>query len=98
MEWEVDFGKKRRAAWIAPGYHGYLKRKIRQTITTKNGVRARVIKVEFQVQWNRLHASEKQALKSRYGADVKQQYHQYTRATLERITWIQPRFPAVEWI
>lgn len=97
VDWDVQFRKKTRAAWIAPGYHNEMSQLAGLTVVLKNGIRARVEKVEFHLDWKQITADEKKQIRERFGQEAKQNYHQFTRVTLQRLVCSQTLFPAIDW-
>ncbi len=97
MEWDIDFKRQETATWIEPGFHSDFKEYTGQVVTMKNGVRARVIRVEFHIHWPQLKPSERKQIKARYGDDAKRKFHQFTRVHLERMIEKQMLFPGVNW-
>lgn len=74
-----------------------MRSEIGSLITTMNGIRAYLVRVEFSLHWNRLTPEEKKPIRTRYGRDAKQKYHQYTRVFLKRLVWTQSMFPSIDW-
>lgn len=89
MDWNITFSRNRFTSWLAPGYHGEVKNRVGQTITTTSGIHARLVKVEFNLQWKQFSTKEKAFLKKQYGDSVKHDYHRFTRVIFDKVIWEQ---------
>lgn len=96
MIWNIHFSRSRFASWVSPGYHGEWKDMTGQTVTAANGIKARLVKVEYNLPWQQISKHERACLKQQYGENVKQDYHRFTRITFDRTLWEQPMLPMFE--
>lgn len=96
MIWNIQFSRSRYATWLSPGYHTSLKKMVGKTISTTTGVQARMVKLEFNIEWKHCSKKEKMQLKQQFGDEVKNSYHRFTRATLDKTIYEQTLLPCFE--
>lgn len=90
---DVEFSRNRFVTWLLPGYHSELKKLVGKTVSTTSGRDARLVKIEFNVEWKQFSSKEKKQAKQQFGDEVKSQYHRFTRATLDKTLFEQEVLP-----
>ena len=97
VKWDVNFKRKEEASYVIPGFHSQYESLIGQNVFTVNKIRALITNVQHHVPWKKLTMAERKQIKTRYGKNAQQDFHQFTRIVLERWRMKHPMFPAIDW-